>query len=47
VLAKDSEVRGKPLQLRSTYHRRTLRKTKTAGKATGNNAGEYVILRTV
>jgi len=39
LLAKDSEVRGKPLQLRRTCHRRTLRKTKTARKATGNHPG--------
>jgi len=37
-----SEVRGKPLQLQRTYHNgRTLRKMETAGKATGNNPGEY------
>jgi len=48
LLAKDSEVRGKPLQLGRTYHRRrTLRKTKTAGKATGNHPGKYVIHETV
>jgi len=35
-MAKDSEVGGKLLQLGRTYRRRrTLRKTKTAGKATG------------
>jgi len=45
--SKDTEVRGKPLQLRRTYHRRrTLRKTKTAGKATGNHRGKYVIRET-
>ena len=44
MLAKNSEVRGKPLQLGRTYHRRrTLRKTKTAEKATGNHLGKYVI----
>jgi len=33
-MAKDSEVRGKPVQFGRTYHtRRTVRKTKTAGKA--------------
>jgi len=37
--AKDSEVKRKPLQLERTYHR-TLRKTKTAVKATGNHAGK-------
>jgi len=38
MLTKDSEVRGKPLQLGRTYHRRrTLGKMKTAGKATGNH----------
>jgi len=37
LLAKDSEVKGKPLQLGRTYRRRTLRKTNTAGKATGNH----------
>jgi len=36
-LAKDSEVRGKPLQLWRTHHRRTLRKTKTAGTTTITN----------
>jgi len=47
LLAKDSEVRGKPLQLERTCHRRrTLRKTKTAGKATGNHPGRYVIHET-
>ena len=46
--AKDSEVRGKPLQLRRTYHRRrTLRKTNTARKATRNHHGKYVIRGTV
>ena len=36
LLAKDSEVTGKPLQLGRFYHReRTLRKTKTIGKGTG------------
>jgi len=44
LLAKDSEVRGKPLQLGRTYHRRTLRKTKTAWKATGHHPGKYVRL---
>ena len=44
MLAKNSEVRGKPLQLGRTYHRRrTLRKTKTAEKATGNHPGKCVI----
>jgi len=43
LLAKDSEVRGKPLQLERTYHRRTLRKIKTTGKATGNHPGKYMI----
>jgi len=44
LLAKDSEVRGKPLQLGRTYHRRrTLKKTKTAGKATGTYPGKYAI----
>jgi len=48
LLAKDSEVRGKPLQLGMSYHRRrTLRKTKTAGKATGTHPGKYVIRGTV
>jgi len=43
--AKDSEVKGKHLQLGRIYHRRrTLRKMKTAGKATGNNASKYVAL---
>jgi len=47
MLAKDSEVRGKPLQLGKTYHRRrTFRKTKTAGKATGNHPGKYVMRET-
>jgi len=41
---KNSEVRGKLLQLGRTYDRRiTLRKTNTAGKATGNHPGRYVI----
>jgi len=31
LLAKDSEVREKPLQLGRTYRGRTLRKMKTAG----------------
>ena len=36
LLAKDSEVRGKPLQLASTYHRRrTLRKTKKRREGNG------------
>jgi len=44
LLAKDSEVRGNSLQLGRTYHRRrTLRKTKTAGKATGTHPGKYTI----
>jgi len=48
LLAKDSEVRGKPLQLGRTYHSRTtLRKTKTAGKATGNHPGKCVIRETL
>jgi len=48
LLAKDSDVTGKPLQLGRTYHRRrTLRKTKTAGKATGNHPDKYVIRETV
>jgi len=48
LLAKDSDVTGKPLQLGRTYHRRrTLRKTKTAGKATGNHPCKYVIRETV
>jgi len=35
---------GKRLQLRRTYRRRrTLKKTKTAGKGTGNHPGKYVI----
>jgi len=47
LLAKDSEVRGKPLQLGRTYHRRrTLRKTKTEGKAAGNHFGKCVIRET-
>jgi len=46
--SKDSVVRGKPLQLERTYHRRrTLRKTKTARKGTGNHPGKYVIRETV
>ena len=46
LLAKDSEVRRKYLQLWRTYHRRrTLRKMKTAGKATGNHPGKYVMVR--
>ena len=45
---KDSEVRGKPLQLGRTCHRRrTLGKTKTAGKAMGNPPGKYMICKTV
>ena len=40
----DSEVREKTLQLGMTYHRRrTLRETKTTGKAMGNHPGKYVI----
>jgi len=47
LLAKGSEVRGKPLQLGRTYHRRrTLRKMKTAGKATGNHSGKHVTRET-
>jgi len=42
--AKDGEVRGKPLQLGRTYHRRTLRETKTTGKVTENHPGKYVRL---
>jgi len=39
LLAKDSEVRGKPAQSGRIYHRRSsLRKTKTTGKATGNHS---------
>jgi len=39
-----TEVRGKPLQLERAYHRRrTLRKTKAAGKATRNHPG--IIIR--
>jgi len=35
---------GKRLQLRRTYRiRRTLKKTKTAGKGVGNHPGKYVI----
>jgi len=46
-MAKDCEVRGKPLQLGRTYHnRRTLRKTKTAGKAMENQPDKYVIRET-
>jgi len=42
------EVRRKPLQFGRTYHRkRTLRKMKTTGKATGNHPGKYVIHKTV
>jgi len=41
-------ARGKPLQLGRTYSsRRTSRKTKTTGKATGNHPGKYVIRETV
>jgi len=48
LLAKDSDVRGKPLQLGRTYHRRRkFWKMKTAGKATGNHPGKYVIHETV
>jgi len=48
LLAKDIELRGKPLQLGRTYYRRrTLRKTKTAGKSTGNHPGKYVIRENV
>ena len=40
-VVKDSEIRGKPLPLGRTYHRRrTLGKTKTAAKATGNHPGK-------
>jgi len=40
-------VRGKPLQLGRTCHRRrTLRKTKTTGKATENHPGKNVIHKT-
>jgi len=46
LLAKNSEVRGKPLKLGRTYHRRTLRKTNIAGKAMGNPPGKYVIHET-
>ena len=47
VTKEDSEVRGKCLQLGRTYHsRRTLRKKKTTGKATGNHPGKYVIRET-
>jgi len=42
LLAKDSEVRGKSLQLGRTYYRRrTLRKTKTPGKSTEKHRGKY------
>jgi len=45
---KTVEVRGKPLQLGRTYHRRrTLRKMKTARKAMGNHPGKYVIRETL
>jgi len=48
VLVNDNEVKGKPLQLGRTYHRRrTLRKTKTAGKMMGTHPGKYVICETV
>jgi len=48
LLAKDSEVRGKPLQLGRSYHRRrTLKNMKTTGKAMGNQPGKYVIPETV
>jgi len=48
LLAKDSEVRGKPLQVGRTYRRRrTLRKTKTARKAMGNHPGKYLIRETM
>jgi len=44
LLAKDSKVRGKPLQLGRTYHRRrTLRKMKTAGKVMENHPDKYMI----
>jgi len=46
LLAKDREFTGKPLQLGRTYHRRTLTKTKTTRKATGNHPGKYVIHET-
>jgi len=45
-VAKDSEVRRKPLKLGKAYHKRTLRKTKTPGKTTGNHPGKYVIRET-
>jgi len=46
--SNDSEVRGKPLQLGRTYHRRrTLRKTKTTGKVMENHIGKYMIRQTV
>jgi len=44
LLAKDGEIRGKPVQLGRTYYRRTLRKMKTAGKATGNHPCKYMRL---
>jgi len=48
LLAKDSEVRGKSLQLGRIFHRRrTLRKMKTTGKAMGNHPSKYVIRKTV
>jgi len=51
LLVEDSKVSRKPLQLGRTwtYHRRrTLRKTKIAGKATETTgAGKYVIRETV
>jgi len=48
LLVKDSEIRGKPLQLGKTYHRkRTLRKTKTAEKATETYPAKYMIHETV
>jgi len=48
LLAKDSEVRGKAVQVGRTCHRRrTLRKTKTARKAMGNHPNKYVIRETV
>jgi len=47
MLAKDSEVRGKPLQLgRTCNSRRKLRKMKTAGKTMVNSPGKYVICET-
>jgi len=42
LLAKDSEVRGKPLQLGRTW-RRTLGKTKTT-EVVGNHPGKYMRL---